>query len=236
MAKRKIKGYDIMLERDELHESFGGGIPKGSIVLVEGNNSSGKSIFCQRIMYGFLENKHTVNIVSTELTVKTYVEQMYSLDYKVATYFLNDKLKYFPVYPLIDSALSRTDFLEKLMKAEHLFDSDIIIIDTLSSLIKNSMVGDDTCIKFISFLKRIAASGKTIVLAIDPFEMMQNELQHFQAAASVYLSMKRSSIGGNLLHILEVNRFLNAEGSIDSMVSFKVESKVGIIIEIMEVG
>ena len=41
-----------MGERDRLNKELGGGIPPGSIVLVEGDYGAGKSAMSQRFAYG----------------------------------------------------------------------------------------------------------------------------------------------------------------------------------------
>jgi Predicted ATPases involved in biogenesis of archaeal flagella len=47
-----VEYINIYLDRDEFSNRIGGGIPKGSIFIIEGENGTGKSIVCQRILYG----------------------------------------------------------------------------------------------------------------------------------------------------------------------------------------
>ena len=50
----------IDLSRDDLDKRIGGGIPHGSLVVIEWEESTGKSVLCQRLAYGFLQNRYSV--------------------------------------------------------------------------------------------------------------------------------------------------------------------------------
>ncbi len=83
-----VQLHKIDLDRDALGRSIGGGIPKSSLILVEGKDGSGKSIFVQRIVYGLLKQNTSVTYLSTELNTMGFVEQMSSLDYNVTDYVI----------------------------------------------------------------------------------------------------------------------------------------------------
>ena len=55
----------IQIPNDELHRRFGGGIPGGSIVIIEGDRGTGKSIFSQRLLYGFLKNNYSEKTIAS---------------------------------------------------------------------------------------------------------------------------------------------------------------------------
>ena len=230
-------GYRINLERDELHNYLGGHLPKGAIIYLEGPYSSGKSVLCQRFTYGLLKNSHTVTYISTELTVREFIEQMYSLDFPVATPLLQGSLLYIPVYPLIYRLKSRTDFFEKLLLAQYLYQRDVLIIDTFSSLVENSLRAKEGSIKYLSFLKRLAALGKTIILTADKDELSSPVLlDPFKSASTVYLTLASREIGGSVTKIIKINRYSTAENPVEDTVGFKVSPGIGIIIEITAVG
>ena len=76
--------YSLGLEdRDRLNKELGGGIPPGSIVLVEGAYGAGKSVTSQRFLYGICQEGNTVTYLSTEFTTSGFIQQMHSLDYDV---------------------------------------------------------------------------------------------------------------------------------------------------------
>ena len=86
----------------EIDKKPGGGIPTGSLVLLEGQSDAGKSVLSQHFTHGALNAKMSVAYYSTENTVKSLMSQMSSLNLDVTDYFLCDRMR---VYPLETSSL-----------------------------------------------------------------------------------------------------------------------------------
>ena len=63
----------------EIDKRLGGGIPIGSLTLVEGQSDAGKSVLSQQLMWGSLHNLHRVVLFTTENSIKSLVTQMQSL-------------------------------------------------------------------------------------------------------------------------------------------------------------
>ena len=227
--------YRLQIARDDLHDQLGQGLPAGTITLIEGAKGSGKSAVIQRMIFGFLSNQYSVTCISTELTVKDFINQMYSLDYPIASWLLNGMLKFVPVYPLVGNSRSRADFLGMLMSSRELYTSDIIIIDTFSSLVSNSLSGEENSIKVFGFFKRLAGMNKSIVVTIDPDEMNGKVLAPFESDSHVYLSLVVSQVGGIISRNIMVKRFGGTQYRVSPMVGFRIEPNVGMVIEITSV-
>jgi flagellar protein FlaH len=222
------------LERDEFNRRLGNGFPEGSIVFIEGENGSGKSSISHRIVYGLLENGFEITLVSTQLTTKGFINQMYSLDYPVASHLLKNKLLYIPVLPLIKSSKNRIDFIERLMGAEALFKNDVIVIDTISALIKQS--ADTTkALELISFFKKITGLGKTIILTSNINELDSTVYSQFISASDIYFTIKVRALGNDIKHTIIVNKFTGARDPVGSMMGFRIEPKAGLVVEIASV-
>ena len=230
----ELHGFKI--KRDELSDLFGQGIPKGSIVLMEGPYGTGKSVMCQRMTYGFLENGHSVTYITTEQTVKGFIDQMYSLDYPIAPALLSANLLLIPVYPLVGSMKTRKDFLNQFMNASQLFQNDILVVDTLSSLMYNSLDAEQKAIELLGILKRLSAMNKTTIVTIESGVLKDDVLAPFRASASVYTEFELKDFGGIQSRAMRVTRFLNTEQLVNDNIGFKVIPKVGIVIEITTVG
>lgn len=223
------------VERDEFNRRLGNGFPDGSIVFIEGDNGSGKSSISQRITFGLLENDYTVTLLSTQLTTKGFINQMYSLDYPVASHLLKNNLLYIPVLPLIKSSKSRIDFIDRLMTAEALFKNNVIIIDTISSLIKQS--ADTTKgLELISFLKKITGMGKTVILTSNLNELESALYSQFISTSDIYFTLKIRPLGNEIKRTIVVNKFTGARSPVGSMVGFRIEPKVGLVVEIASVA
>ncbi len=223
------------LKRDELCKKLGGGFPSGSMVAIEGGAGSGKSTICQRLAYALLENGSTVTYISTQSTTKGFINQMYSLNYKIASFLLKNKLLYIPVLSLIDATPARTDFIERLRSGKELFDNDVIIIDTISSLIKHS-ANVKKSLELISFFKRLTGIKKTIILSIESSELEPGILSEFIGASDINLSLKVSKLGGSNRRTIIVNKFTGASAPIESMIGFRIEANIGLIVEISSVS
>lgn len=217
---------------DELGKRLGGGIPEGSIVFIEGPEGSGRSVLAQRLCYGFLYNGLGCTFVSTEQTMSQFVDQMYSLSYQVGNSIMDRKLQFFPVYPLIGVSRNRTDFMDRLMNSASLYEKEILIIDSLSSLVGEG-IDQKRCIDLVGFLKKQAKRNKTIVLTA---ERGISALEPLRLASDIYLSLDMKTVGGGLTRLISVKRFLRARGNVDDVLSYRVEPLSGLVIEITEVS
>jgi flagellar protein FlaH len=223
------------VERDEFNRRLGNGFPDGSIVFIEGDNGSGKSSISHRITFGLLENGSEVTLISTQLTTKGFINQMYSLDYPVASHLLKNKLLYIPVLPLIKCSKNRIDFIERLMNAEALFNKKVIIIDTISSLIKQE-ADTNKGLELISFLKKITGMGKTVILTANFNELDSTIYSQFISTADIYFTLKVRPLGNEIKRTIIVNKFTGARSPVGSMVGFRIEPKVGLVVEIASVA
>lgn len=227
--------YRLQVPRDDLHEQLGQGFPKGSIALVEGPFGAGKSAVLQRMAYGFLCNGHSVSFISTELTVRDFITQMYSLDYGISSHLLSDRLLFIPVYPLIGRAKDRRDFLTMLMQARELYAKDILMIDTFSSLVGNSIGNEQGSLRILAFFKKLAGMGKTIILSVDPAEMDERLLVPFRADSHIYLTIVVSQVGGVISRAIVVKRFGGTQNRVAPIIGFRIEPNIGMVIEITSV-
>ncbi len=228
--------YHIKIDRDELHGKLGGGFPEGSLIIIEGEDGSGKSALTQRFTYGFLLNGHTVTVISTELTVRDFINQMYSLNYPIASFLLRNRLVFVPVYPLMGRVRDRKDFLGRLMHAPRLFSTDIIIIDTLSALVKASLNAETRAIQLLGFFKKLMAMDKTIILTFERGAIDEKIIMPFRSAAHVYMETKINRIGGIVNRVAFVRRYTNAQSRIENTIAFRVEAGTGMILEIMAIS
>jgi flagellar protein FlaH len=224
----------IQLPRDEFHARLGGGLPRGSLVLLEGEHGSGKSAIIQRMAYGLLKNNHSITIISTQLTTRDFIYQMHSLNYPLLSYLRNGSLLFVSAFPLMSETKAREDFIEQLMTTESLFDKEVIFIDSLSSLIKKDIT-EERILDLLSFFKRLTGIGKVIVISLDAGQLKEEFVEIFRASATLSLAIKRRVIGNDIKHYIMVNKYLLARQSFMNIIGFKVEPKIGFVVEITSV-
>ncbi len=230
-----MAGYSFLLDRDELNQMLGGGFPKGSLIMIDGPSGSGKSALCERFAFGLLDNKHTVTYISTQLTTKNFIRQMNSLDYPIGIKLLKGELLYIPVFPLLKESTPRIDFVQRLMGAEVLFEKNIIIIDTLSALVRYS-INQEKSLELISFFKKLSGVQKTIILTIDSTEMPPNIVTEFKDAAEILMTIKMRQMGSEILRTIVINKYSRPEIQVGALIGFKVEARSGVMINISGVS
>lgn len=224
--------HRIDLENDELHTKLGGGIPKSSVMLIEGDIGRGKSILSQRIIYGAIKNKHKVSVISSELTVTGFINQMSSLRYDIEEEFISKKLKFVSLFPGFGNIKFKPNLIEDFLKSKELFDSDIIIFDRLGELILKKGLTLEECYKLLETFNKLTTSGKTIIFCIDPNDI--DELFHkvLKGNAGVYIIMDKKELYGNVLNLLKVERFIGASGEVEKELPFKVRAGIGLVVEL----
>jgi|SRR5581483_11195564 len=238
--------YRFHLERDELADRLGGGLPGGALCIVEGEFGTGKSVIGQRIIYGLLKNGTRVTVVSTELTTMHFIEQMHSLDYPIEEFVFNRNLLFLPVYPVLGFRGEKSDLMDRLMAAKKMYESDVIVIDAFSSLIRDwtqSLPEGTTQREIVKriedalyMFKLLNSRGRSVVLTLQPGDIPDEISSVLKAAADVYLTLKLDSVGGVVSRSIFVRRYSRAEKNVADIVPFRVEPKTGLIVEIKSVS
>ncbi|MDA3855637.1 MAG: hypothetical protein PF569_05225 [Candidatus Woesearchaeota archaeon] len=227
------KGYfSIELARDELNSYFGGGIPKNSIILIEGEDGSGKSILCQRFSYAMLKNNVKISYISTELNTLDFIKQLNSLNYNINNYFLNQQMLFLTMVPFLGKVKFDEDFLKKIMENKRIFESDVIIFDTLSFLLIKQGSEESEFYDIINFFRKLNNLNKTVIFTIDPTQLDSKFQNLLRSVADLFLSIAVKKIGGEVIRNIEVKRFKRPYGIYKNSIPFRVEPKEGLIIEI----
>ncbi|MDY6818326.1 MAG: ATPase domain-containing protein [Halobacteriales archaeon] len=235
-------------DHDRLNEELGGGIPGGSIVLMEGDYGAGKSVMSQRFSYGLCQTGETVTLLSTELTVSGFIDQMHSLSYDIVRPMLDEKILF--LHADIDSGNnftdnddsdeSRKELLRRLMEAETMWESDVVIIDTFDAILRNdpkfeALVRENeerqAALEIISFFRDLISRGKIIVLTVDPSTLHEDAIGPFRAIADVFLELEMIEVGNEVRRQISVKRFAGMGEQVGDTIGFSVRSGTGIVIE-----
>jgi flagellar protein FlaH len=233
-------------DRDRLDKELGGGIPPGSIVLVEGDYGAGKSAISQRFSYGLCDEGTTVTMLSTELTVGSFLDQMDSLNYDMVEHILNENILFLHADIGDSNTFSdeeetdRKDLLKRLMDAEVMWASDVIIIDTFDAILRNdpkfaALVRQNeerqAALEIISFFRDIIAEGKVIVLTVDPSTLDEEAIGPFRSIADVFIELQMVEVGNDVRRQINVLRFAGMGEQVGDTIGFSVRSGTGIVIE-----
>ena len=234
-------------DHDRLNKELGGGVPRGSIVLAEGDYGAGKSAMSQRFTYGFCEEGHSVTYLSTELTTRGFIDQMHSLSYDMVDHLLDENVLFLHAdigdsntFSGGEKKQERKELLRRLMEAEVMWDSDVVIIDTFDAILRNdpkfeALVRQNeerqAALEIISFFRDIISEGKVVILTVDPTTLDEEAIGPFRSIADVFLELEMVEVGNETRRQINVLRFAGMGEQVGDTIGFSVRSGTGIVIE-----
>jgi flagellar protein FlaH len=240
--------YSLGLDdHDRLNKELGGGIPPGSIVLVEGDYGAGKSAMSQRFTYGLCEEGYTVTMLSTELTVGSFIDQMHSLSYGMVEHILDENCLFLHAEVGDTNTLTggeddsdRKELLKRLMEAEVMWSTDVIVIDTFDAILRNdpkfeALVRQNeerqAALEIIGFFRDLISRGKVIMLTVDPSTLDGEALGPFRSIADVFIELEMIEVGNDVRRQISVKRFAGMGEQVGDTIGYSVRSGTGIVIE-----
>ena len=227
-------GFPFDVETDSLADSLGLRLPNRSIIMLQGGVGGGKSLVSQRFIHGLLENEVKVLVITTELTTRGWIEQVESIGYGVTDALTNGNLMIFSRFGTVAEPIPNVG-IEEVLSSEAVDEADIIIIDAASALMPTDMSDQDR-FNLIQRLRRIASTGRSIMLTVDSDEMDHKLLHAMRASAEVVIDLTTNLIGGDLKRTLIVTRYLRAAGPVQSSIGWRVEPGMGFIVDITAVS
>ncbi len=207
----------------DLDSKMGGGVPMGSLTLIEGDSGAGKSVLSQQMMHGCLVDGYKLSLFTSENTVKSLVKQMRSLNLDILDYLLLDKLR---IFPIETSRLGKEapPTLSKAMKNEK--GRNMIFVDSLTSSIPLS--SDKEVLGFFEDGKRMCSDGTTVIIVIHSHGLTRELLTRIRSLCDAHLQLRTEEVGNKLVKTLEVTKVRGAEQTTGNIVSFEVEPGWGI--------
>ncbi|MCD6203391.1 MAG: hypothetical protein J7I99_03405 [Methanophagales archaeon] len=210
----------------EIDQKMGGGIPAGSLTLIEGANDTGKSVLTQQLMWGALQQGFSLATYTTENTIKSLLKQMDSLSLDVSDYFIFGRLRIYPIHlkgvewaggiPLLD-------YIASHIKAK---PGEVILIDSLTVFVSDA--SDNAILNFFTSCKNICDSGKTILITAHTFAFSEEMLTRVRSICDAHLSLKKEEVGDRLIRTLEVAKIRGAQKTTGNVVAFEVEPAFGL--------
>jgi archaeal flagellar protein FlaH len=218
-------------EKDGFAQRFGKEIPDGSLIFIEGKEGTGKSIFCQRFCYSLLRNGSTCSYVSTQYTIKSFLRQVHSVGYDMRNYLIRGKLFFISTEVMLAETKPKSTFMEGLTTCKKLFDPDVIFIDSLSTLLLESLT-EDNLIELTNFFNRLKGSGKMIWVTGNPNEWSERIHHAFQMICDIHFKITRESMPGvGIVHNIYLEKFNGARHRYEPLTTFSVRPSVGLTIE-----
>ena len=211
----------------EVDEKLGGGIPVGSLCLIEGHSDAGKSVLCQHLTYGTLSSgQASVVYYTTENNVKSLINQMDSLSLYSLDHFLADR---FRIYPLTFRSYLY-DGQKPFAVLTHHFTRmpkhfKLIIVDSITLLVSHS--NPVSIIDFFSQCKSLCEDDRSIILVAHSYAFEEDMLSRTRSLCDARFRLKLEQIGDRMVKIMEVLKVRGADRPTGDIVSFDIEPKLG---------
>jgi flagellar protein FlaH len=226
IEEQKKEGKKIISTgQGEIDKKIGGGIPAGSLVLIEGQSDAGKSVLCQQLIWGSLRDNVKVVLFTTENTVKSMVTQMDSLGLYILDYLL---LGWFKIYMLKASQVKTNpqqtvDTLLEVM--EKTSGYDLYIIDSLTPIV--SQVGGEITLAYFERCKTLCDRGKTIINVAHTYAFEQDFLVRLRSICDAHIRLTIEKVGDKLVKSMEVAKIRGAAQNTGNILAFDVEPEIG---------
>jgi len=222
MVEKQKEIKEITTGSGEIDRKLGGGIPAGSLTLIEGQSDAGKSVLTQQLIWGSLVfSGCRVTLFTTENTVKSLIKQMASLGLDVIDYLLLD---YFRIYP-IQMMLGDVDLeqaLHVVAKAiERETQADMVIVDSITAFLTHVSV--EATIEFFENCKNMCNEGQTIIVVAHSYAFDESLLIRVRSMCDAHLTLTIEQMGDKLLKVLTVSKVRGATHTTGNIVSFEVE-------------
>ena len=220
----------IPLGVPELDRGIGGGIPHPSLISVEGEHGSGKTVLSQYTVHAFLDKGFKVIVISSEATVREYISMMHSIGLKTKDYFIVGRLRIYPLH-VEGGKWSKTLSLLFLRVAGNYLELhknrfDLAVIDSLSALTLD--VEEHDLLTFLTRLKNLVSDGKTILLTFHPDFLPQKLMTKLRAVSDVYFQLKNTSFLGKQVKLLKVIKLWGSGGERKDSIFLEVDPQMGL--------
>ncbi len=234
VAKKKA-GKVISTGNSEIDKKLGGGIPKSSLILIEGESDSGKSVLTQQLIWGSLYDGFPAVIYTTEDTVKGFMRQMNSLSLDVTDFLLMNRLKVFTIMASKANLTPTQVFTILLADLESRDPNALAVVDSLTTFITHS--GIEETMTYFEMCKHFCDRGATIVNVVNSYAFGQAELSRVRSMCDAHIRLRTEEVGDKIIKVMEVAKVRGADLSTGNILSFDVEPMLGMkIIPISKVS
>jgi len=208
---------------DELDSKIGGGLPGGSVTLIEGGSGSGKSVLAEQMTWGALRDGLRAAVFTSENTVKSLIWQMQSIELDVLDYLLLGRLRIYPM-ELSRRGAGASGALLSAMRREQ--GRDLLVIDSLTAAVIHA-IDEKRVIEFFEGCKRISAEGTSILVVLHSDVIEADFINPIRAMCDADLQLCLEQSGQRLVKTLQVAKIRGATNVTGGIVGFEVEPGFG---------
>jgi flagellar protein FlaH len=209
----------------ELDKKIGGGMPEGSLSLIEGQSDAGKSVLVQQLIWGGLQGGLRATLYTSENTTRSLLSQMSSLSLDVTDFFLMGRMNIYPVPPALTEDQAESAFQTLLRHIAQLRGFDIVVVDSLTNFV--SHVPEHETLTFFTACKDFCDEGRTLLFTMHSYAFSEQMFIRIRSICDAHLRLRIEEVGDQLVKVLEVAKVRGAEKSTGNIITFNVEPNLG---------
>lgn len=233
--------YSLGLHRhDQVNRALGGGLPRGSLVLLTGETGAGKSAFAGRFAHGLCSESHPVTLLSTDRPVRRFLSQMRALGYEVGRHLARSTLLYLHGDVGGVEGEPARELLARLTASERMWAADVVLLDSFDEVLRYDAGFDrlqsatdrrQAARRVVSFLSSITDNGRTVVVTLDPTGLPEPVVDPFRRLADCVLELVRQPTDRTADRWIDVRRFAGTTAPVDDRIQFRIRPGAGIVID-----
>lgn len=208
-----------------LEDLLNGGIPPGSLTIIEGGSGTGKSVICEYFTYGAMAANFDASYFASNYTTESLIERMNSIGLAVSGIPGRGNLRVYSEH-LSSTKGDPGVILYQIASTIDSIPSGLIVIDGISHLA--AIADSRQVLGFFMSCQRMSKDGKTIVLTAQSGLIDNSLLPRLNQLCNTALKLTNHSIRGILTRKLMVTRIDNADNRNSKGFSFRVEPDIGI--------
>jgi len=209
-----------------LEKILGGGLSFGTLTLIEGATTAGKSIVCQLLSYGALTSGHKIAYLTSEHSTYSFVEQMKSIGLDVSRYVSDDRIGIYPMQEPVQGIDSGPVLAAMALDMEQSHEKcDFITIDAITNLA--GFTQEQAILAFFSSLRRQCSLGKTIVVVAHYHALSEDIFSRLGSLCDNHFKLRAGKMRSKMVRMLEVAKANGMELDRDNLVVFEVVKGVG---------
>ena len=221
----------ISIGSDPIDKALLGGLPLGSLTLIEGPSRTGNSVICQHYGFGALMAEFGVAYYVGGMSEEDLIAQMNSLYLEVGTFIGEGQLL---MYPLTDFFDGRTEADESLRRLhDHIeelpWDIDVVVMDSLTDLVNQAEQTDS--FNFFLTCKELCGRNKTMLIALHTSAIDPDLLLRLDRLFDTHLELRLEGLSHGTqmrtMNVIDIAKVKNANLARKTSIYFEVDPELG---------
>ena len=231
MSGEEAKNRNVIYTGNSELDRRIGGIPIPTLLMIEGDNNSGKSVLIQQITYGALMSGHRVLYITTENTLTSLLSQMEALSFRVKPYFLLGRLAIFTVHVKgiswsEDVARLYLNVLSWIFKRKSGRFS-IFVVDSLSYIAVHA--SERAILEFFTDARNVVdRMGRSIMFTLHEHALPQDLMVRIRSICDATISLHVREVRDKVVRFINISKLRGAAKAMNTIIGFEVDPAFGI--------